>query len=87
MPEGQEDHRFDGEELEHRFIWPQQVTGSKEKEEESIEGQADREIVDDGDVEVSSIHTAQGNRMKAFTLVRNLYSPYHIYLGRFCYGL
>lgn len=59
LPEGQEDDRLDGEKFEHRLVRPEQVTGCKEEEEESVESQADREVVDDGDVKVSSIYAAQ----------------------------
>lgn len=59
LPEGQEDDRLDGEELEHRLVRPQQVAGGEEEEEEGVEGQADREVVDDGDVQVSSVDAAQ----------------------------
>lgn len=58
LPEGQEDDRLDGEELEHRLVRPQQVAGGEEEEEEGVEGQADREVVDDGDVQVSSVDAA-----------------------------
>lgn len=60
LPEGQEDDRLDGEELEHRLVRPQQVTGGEEEEEESVEGQAHGEVVDDGDVQVSSVDAANG---------------------------
>lgn len=59
LPEGQEDDGLDGEEFEHRLVRPEQVTGCKEEEEESVESQADGEVVDDGDVKVSSIYAAQ----------------------------
>lgn len=59
LPEGQEDDRLDGEEFEHRLVRPEQVTGCKEEEEESVESQTDGEVVDDGDVKVSSIYAAQ----------------------------
>lgn len=62
LPEGQEDDRLDGEELEHRLVRPQQVAGGEEEEEEGVEGQADREVVDDGDVQVSSVDAAQGKK-------------------------
>lgn len=58
LPEGQEDDRLDGEELEHRLVRPQQVAGGEEEEEEGVEGQADGEVVDDGDVQVSSVDAA-----------------------------
>lgn len=56
MPEGQEDDRFDSQELEHRFKGPQKVTGSRVEEEQSVEGQTHRDVVDDRNVEVASIH-------------------------------
>lgn len=64
LPEGQEDDRLDGEEFEHRLVRPEQVTGCKEEEEESVESQADGEVVDDGDVKVSSIYAAQKHTNK-----------------------
>lgn len=64
MPEGQEDDRLDGEELEHRLVRPQQVAGGEEEEEEGVEGQADREVVDDGDVQVSSVDAAHRKKNK-----------------------
>lgn len=68
MPEGQEDDGFNCEKFEHRFVRPEQVTGGEEEEEESVEGQADGEVVDDCDVKVSSIYTVQGEK--------NIYSIY-----------
>lgn len=70
LPEGQEDDRLDGEEFEHRLVRPEQVTGCKEEEEESVESQADGEVVDDGDVQVSSIYAArkQTNKQNDFSL-------------------
>lgn len=56
LPEGQEDDGFNCEEFEHRFVRPEQVTCCEEEEEKSVEGQTDREVVDDCDVQVSSIH-------------------------------
>lgn len=64
MPEGQEDDGLDGEELEHRLVRPQQVAGGEEEEEEGVERQADGEVVDDGDVQVSSVDAANRGRKK-----------------------
>lgn len=77
MPEGQEDDRFDGEEFEDWFIWPKQIAGCEEEEEEGVEGQTDWDVVDDGNVEVSSIHAVQENRVmvRPFTWVH----PYCTY--------
>lgn len=58
LPEGQEDDRFDGQELEDRFKGPQKVTGGRVEEEQSIEGQTHRDVVDDRNIEVASIHAA-----------------------------
>ena len=54
MPEGEEDDRLDGEELQHRFVGAEQVAGREEEEEERVERQADGEVVDDADVQVSA---------------------------------
>lgn len=59
MPEGQEDDGLNGEKFEHWFVRPEQVAGGKVEEEERVQSQAHREVVDDCDVQVSSIHTAQ----------------------------
>lgn len=55
LPEGEEDDSLDGDELEDRLKWAQQVHGGKVEEEKGVKGQADREVVDDGDVEVSTV--------------------------------
>lgn len=55
LPEGEEDDCLDGDELEDRFKWTQQVHGGKVEEEEGIKRQADGEVVDDGDVEVATL--------------------------------
>lgn len=62
MPEGEEDDSLDGDELEDRLKWAQQIHGGKVEEEKGIKGQADREVVDDGDVEVSTVDTVGGER-------------------------
>lgn len=56
LPERQEDDGFDCEKFEHWLIRSEEVTCCKEEEEESVEGQADGEVIDDGDVQVSSIY-------------------------------
>lgn len=73
MPEGQEDDGFNCEKFEHRFVRPEQVAGGKVKEEESVEGQADGDVVDDCDVKVSSIRTAQEEKTKSFIPFTNNY--------------
>lgn len=57
MPEGQEDNCLDSEELEDWFKWAQELHGGKVEEEERVECQADGEVVDDGDIEVSTVNT------------------------------
>lgn len=63
MPEGEEDDGLDHEELEHGAVGDEQVAGGEVEEEESVEGQADGDVVDDGHVEVATGHTA--NRRKS----------------------
>lgn len=57
LPEREEDDGFDGEEFEDRFKRSQKVTGCEVEEEEGIESQTDRDVVDDGDVKVTSRYT------------------------------
>lgn len=54
LPEGEEDDRLDHEELEHGAVGDEQVAGGEVEEEESVEGQADRDVVDDGHVQVTT---------------------------------
>ena len=65
MPERKEDDRFDGEEFEHGFIWSEEVTGGEEEEEQGVEGQTDRKVVDDGNVQVASIYTVKDNKKQS----------------------
>lgn len=62
LPEGEEDDSLDGDELEDWLKRAQQVHGGKVEEEKGIKGQADREVVDDGDVEVSTVDTVGTER-------------------------
>lgn len=62
LPEGEEDDGLDCDELEDWLKWAQQVHGGKVEEEKGIKGKADREVVDDGDVEVSTVDTVGTER-------------------------
>lgn len=62
LPEGEENDSLDGDELEDRLKRAQQVHGGKVEEEEGIKSQADREVVDDGDVEIAASDTAGGEQ-------------------------
>ena len=53
LPEGQEDDRLNGEELEDRVERSQEVLGAEVEEEQGVEGERDGDIVDQGDVEVT----------------------------------
>ena len=53
LPEGQEDDRLDGEELEDRVERPQEVLGAEVEEEQGVECERDGDVVDQGDVEVA----------------------------------
>lgn len=54
MPKRQEDDRFDHEELEHGAVGAEQLPRGEVKQEESVERQADGDVVDDGYVEVTA---------------------------------
>lgn len=55
MPEGQENDALDGAELENRFEGGEQVSCSKIEEEESVQGEGNADIVDAGNINVSTI--------------------------------
>lgn len=55
LPEGQEDHRLDREELEHGFERREQVARGKVEEVEPVQGQRDADVVDDGRVDVATV--------------------------------
>lgn len=57
LPERQEDDGFDGEELEDRLEGPQELPGGEVEEEQGVEGEADRGIVDEGHIEVAAADT------------------------------
>lgn len=54
LPEGEKNDGLDHEELEDGAVGTKQVPGGKVEEEEGVEGQADRDVVDDGHVEVAA---------------------------------
>ena len=58
LPEGQEDNGFDGAELQHGIEGRQQVAGGEVEQIQPVQCQRDRDVVDDGDVNVASISTA-----------------------------
>ena len=57
LPEWEEDDGLDGEELEYRVVGLEEVPCGKVEEEEAVEGQWHRDVVDDGDVEVATLRT------------------------------
>ena len=60
LPEGEEDDRLHHEELEHGVVRHQQVTGSEVEQEQGVQRQADRDVVHDGDVQVTAGNAAGG---------------------------
>lgn len=59
LPEGEEDDGFDHEELEHGPVGAEQVSSREVEQEESVERQADRDVVDDGHIEVTAGNTVE----------------------------
>ena len=55
MPKGEKDDRFDDAELQDRVKWAEEFFGCQVKHDESIECQADRYVVDDGDVQIAAV--------------------------------
>lgn len=62
LPEREEDDRLDHEELEHGAVGDQQVAGGEVEEKEGVERQADREVIDDGHIQVPTGHTGERER-------------------------
>ena len=54
LPEREEDDGLDHEELEDRAVGAEQLPCGEVEEEEGVEGQADRDVVDDGHVQVAT---------------------------------
>ena len=54
LPEGEEDDRLDGEELDDRVEGPQHLPGGVVEQEERVQRQRHAEVVDDGDVQVAA---------------------------------
>lgn len=55
LPERQEDDTLDSQELENRAIWAEKVASCCIKQEHSVEGERDRDVIDQRDVDVSLI--------------------------------
>lgn len=53
-PGGEENHWLDHQELEHGVEGAEQLTGGEVKEKEGVERQDDRDVVDDGHVQVTA---------------------------------
>ena len=56
LPEREEDHGLDSEELEDGLEGPQELLGGEVEEGQGIERQADGGVVQEGDVEVAAAH-------------------------------
>lgn len=57
LPERQEDDRLHSTEFPHWFIRAQEFSGGKVEQEQGIQGQTHRDVVDNGDVQVSTVRT------------------------------
>lgn len=57
MPEREEDDTLNGEELEYRVVRLEYMLSSEVEEEESVEGERDGHVVDDGYVQISALRT------------------------------
>lgn len=54
LPEGEEDDGLDHEEFEHGAVRAEQLPRGEVKEEQGVQWQADGDVVDDGDVQVTA---------------------------------
>lgn len=55
LPEREEDDGLDGEELEDGLEGLQELPGGEVEKEQGVEGQADGDVVDEGEVEVATV--------------------------------
>lgn len=55
LPEGEKDDRLDGEELPDGIVGREEVSRGVVEEDQSVEGQADADVVDHDDVEVARV--------------------------------
>lgn len=80
MPKRKKNNALDGGELENWIEGFQEVFGSKVKKEEAVESERDRDVVDDDDVQVSTIGTAKKKVIYAISIiifiVQKLITPY-----------
>lgn len=66
MPKREENDRLYGAELEDRLEGCEEFLGSEVEEIQSIQGQTDRDVVDDCGIQVAPIHTAADKRIHKF---------------------
>lgn len=64
LPEGEEDDGLDHEELEHGAVRAEQLPGGEVKEEEGVQRQAHGDVVDDGDVQVTTGNTVERKKVR-----------------------
>lgn len=64
LPEGQEDDRLDHQELEHGAVRAEQLPGGEVEQEEGVQRQADGDVVDDGDVQVTAGNTVEREHVR-----------------------
>lgn len=64
LPEGEEDDRLDDAELEHWVVCTEEFMCSEVEEKESVESQADGDVVDDGDVQVATVWPVKVDKVK-----------------------
>ena len=72
LPEGEKDDRLDDTELQHRIVSTQQLPCGKVEEEQSVQRQTDGDVVDDGDVQISTcrpVHTKSNHYLCTGSLV------------------
>ena len=57
LPKGEENDALDGEKLNDGIKGLEEILGGEIEEEETVEGEGDGDVVDDGDVEVATVYT------------------------------
>lgn len=81
LPEGQEDDRLDHQELEHGAVRAEQLPGGEIEQEEGVQRQADGDVVDDGDIQITTGNTVEREHVR-----ENSIRPVFVQIAAVCHS-
>lgn len=59
LPEGEKDNTLDSTELQHGVEWGQKFPRGKVEQKESVESERDRDIVQEGGVQIATVDSGK----------------------------